>query len=55
LVFRRLKGIFGVSEAFTRLAASGKLPRGAQRSAERKLSEFETRVERYKSSLDTDQ
>ena len=44
-----------VSEAFTRLAASGKLPRGAQRAAHRKLPEFEARIERYKSSLDTDQ
>lgn len=44
-----------VSEAFMRLAASGKMPRGAQRSADRKLPEFEARIERYKSSLDTDQ
>jgi DNA repair ATPase RecN len=44
-----------VSEAFTRLATSGKMPRGAQRSADRKLPEFEARIERYKSSLDTDQ
>ena len=44
-----------VSEAFTRLAASGKMPRGAQRSADRKLPEFEARITRYKSSLDTDQ
>jgi hypothetical protein len=44
-----------VSEAFTRLATSGKMPRGAQRSADRKLLEFEARIERYKSSLDTDQ
>jgi hypothetical protein len=43
-----------VSEAFTRLAASGKMPRGAQRSADRKLPEFEARIQRYKSSLDTD-
>jgi hypothetical protein len=44
-----------VSEAFTRLATSGKMPRGAQRSADRKLPEFEARIERYKSSMDTDQ
>ena len=44
-----------VSETFTQLAASGKMPRGAQRSADRKLPEFEARIERYKSSLNTDQ
>jgi hypothetical protein len=42
-----------VSEAFTHLAASGKMPRGAQRSANRKLPEFEARIERYRCSLDT--
>jgi hypothetical protein len=41
-----------VSEAFTHLAASGKMPHGAQRSANRKLPEFETRIERYRRSLD---
>jgi hypothetical protein len=40
-----------VSEAFTKLAASGKLPRGAQRSADRKLPEFEARIQRYRRSL----
>ena len=44
-----------VSEAFTELAASGKMPRGAQRSADRKLPEFEARIERYKSSLGKNQ
>jgi hypothetical protein len=44
-----------VCEAFTNLAASGKMPRGAQRSANRKLPEFEARIERYRSSLDTGQ
>jgi hypothetical protein len=44
-----------VCEAFNRLAASGKMPRGAQRSANRKLPEFEARIERYRRSLDTDQ
>jgi hypothetical protein len=44
-----------VCEAFTDLAASGKMPRGAQRSANRKLPEFEARIERYNRSLDTDQ
>jgi hypothetical protein len=43
-----------VCEAFTRLAASGRMPRGAQRSANRKLPSFETRIERYHRSLDTD-
>jgi len=41
-----------VCEAFVRLAASGKMPRGAQRSADRKLPEFEARIERYRRSLD---
>jgi len=41
-----------VCEAFTKLAASGKMPRGSQRSAERKLPEFEARIERYRGSLD---
>jgi hypothetical protein len=41
-----------VSEAFTTLAASGKMPRGAQRSADRKLPEFEARIQRYRRSLD---
>ena len=43
-----------VCEAFTELAASGKMPRGAQRSANRTLPEFEARIERYNRSLDTD-
>ena len=41
-----------VCEAFTDLAASGKMPRGAQRSADRKLPEFEARIQRYRRSLD---
>ena len=41
-----------VCEAFTELAASGKMPRGAQRSADRKLPEFEARVQRYRRSLE---
>jgi hypothetical protein len=40
-----------VSEAFVRLAASGKMPRGAQRSADRKLPEFEARIQRYRRLL----
>ena len=42
-----------VCEAFTELAASGKMPRGAQRSADRKLPDFEARIDRYRGSLDT--
>jgi len=41
-----------VCEAFTELAASGKMPRGAQRSADRKLPVFEARIQRYRRSLD---
>jgi hypothetical protein len=41
-----------VCEAFTKLAASGKMPRGAQRSADRKLPAFEARIQRYRISLD---
>jgi hypothetical protein len=41
-----------VCEAFTKLAASGKMPRGAQRSADRKLPEFEARIGRYRRSLE---
>jgi hypothetical protein len=41
-----------VCEAFTKLAASGKMPRGAQRSADRKLPEFEARIQRYRRSLE---
>jgi len=44
-----------VCEAFTKLAASGKMPRGAQRSADRKLPEFEARIQRYRRSLDEGQ
>ena len=40
-----------VCESFVRLAASGKMPRGAQRSADRKLPHFETRIDRYQRSL----
>ena len=41
-----------VCEAFVRLAASGKMPKGAQRSADRKLPQFEARIERYRRLLD---
>ena len=40
-----------VSEAFVQLAASGKMPRGAQRSADRKLPQFEARIEHYRRLL----
>ena len=40
-----------VSEAFVQLATSGTMPRGAQRSADRKLPAFEARMERYRRSL----
>ena len=39
-----------VCVAFTELAASGKMPRGAQRSADRKLPAFEAHIERYRRS-----
>ncbi len=41
-----------VSEAFLHLAASGKMPQGAQRSADRKLPQFEARIQRYRRLLD---
>lgn len=37
-----------VTESYIELARSGTLPRGAQRSADRKLPEFEARAERYR-------
>lgn len=40
-----------VLEAFIRLARSGKLPRGAQRSAARRLPDIEQRAARYRSLL----
>jgi hypothetical protein len=41
-----------VSEAFLQLAASGKMPKGAQRSADRKLPQFKARIEHYRRLLD---
>ena len=41
-----------VSETFLRLAASGKMPRGAQGSADRKRPWFGARIERYRRLLD---
>ena len=49
---RDTKAALRVCKAYTRLAASGKMPRGAQRSADRKLPEFEARIERYRRRLD---
>jgi hypothetical protein len=43
-----------VSEAFLQLSASGKMPRGAQRSADRKLPQFEARIQRYRQLLGDD-
>ncbi len=40
-----------VSETFLQLAASGKMPKGAQRSADRKLVQFEARIQRYRRLL----
>jgi hypothetical protein len=41
-----------VCERYLQLARSGGMPRGAQRSAERKLPEFEERVRRNRSLLE---
>ena len=41
-----------VTEAYIHLARSGRLPRGSQRSADRKLPEFEARAERYRRLLE---
>ena len=46
------QGALMACEAYLRLAASGKMPLGAQRSADRKLPEFEARAERYRRMLD---
>jgi hypothetical protein len=40
-----------VCEAYLTLAASGTMPRGAQRRADRKVPEFEARVERYRAMI----
>jgi hypothetical protein len=40
-----------VCEAYLQLAASGRMPRGAQRSADRKLPQLEARMDRYRRSL----
>ncbi|HZY64380.1 MAG TPA: hypothetical protein VFE21_00660 [Rubrobacteraceae bacterium] len=41
-----------VLEAYLQLAGSGKMPRGAQRSANGKLSEIEARAARYRQILE---
>lgn len=46
------EGALRVCEAYLRLAKSGTMPRGAQRSADRKRPEFEARIERYRQLLD---
>lgn len=38
-------------EAYLRLAASGVMPRGAQRRADRKVPEFEAHAERYRGMI----
>ncbi len=48
---RRHAEALRVTEAYVGLARSGRMPRGAQRSADRKLPEFEARVERYRGLL----
>lgn len=39
---------FRILEAYLQLAGSGKMPRGAQRSADRRLPEIEARAARYR-------
>ena len=41
-----------VTETYISLAQSGRLPRGSQRSADRKLPEFEARAERYRGLME---
>ena len=59
--YERLAGLYGqrrtygetirVLEAYLQLARSGRLPRGAQRSADRRLEEIEARAARYRALL----
>jgi hypothetical protein len=44
-------GALRVTEAYLELAKSGTMPRGAQKSADRKLPEFEARAERLRQKL----
>ena len=46
------EGALRACEAYLRLARGGKMPRGAQRSTDRKLPEFEARAQRYRRMLD---
>jgi len=48
---RNHAGALRVTERYIELAKSGKMPRGAQRSADRKLPEFEARARRYRRLL----
>lgn len=49
------RGVYGealrVTESFIRLAESGRMPRGAQASADRRLPSFKDRAERYRKLL----
>ncbi|AHY46166.1 Hypothetical Protein RradSPS_0883 [Rubrobacter radiotolerans] len=47
---RRTGDALQVTERFIALAKSGRLPRGAQRSADRRLPDFEARAARYRAS-----
>jgi hypothetical protein len=47
------EGALRACEAFVRLATSGTMPPGAQRSADRKRPSFEARIERYRRSLES--
>ena len=49
---RRYAQALRVTDAYISLARSGRLPRGSQRSADRKLPEFEARTERYRKLLE---
>ncbi|WP_273846083.1 hypothetical protein [Rubrobacter calidifluminis] len=48
---RRYAEALRVTESFIELARSGTMPRGAQRSADRRLAGFEERAERYRRML----
>jgi hypothetical protein len=49
---RDYEGALRACEAFVTLARSGRMPRGAQRSADRKLPRFEANIQRYRRLLD---
>ncbi len=48
---RDYEGALRACEAFVTLARSGRMPRGAQRSADRKLPHFEADIRRYRRLL----